>query len=293
VGVGDGRVSLHSPRLTPEATVKTIIDIAHEAGGQVRAGFGVTGRVDYKGTVNPVTETDRATEELIVSRLRQAFPGCHIHGEEAGSREGEDGGRGPRPVWLVDPLDGTNNFAHGFPHFSVSIGQVVDGRGQVGVVYDPLRDETFWASRGGGAFRDGERIHVSAVRELSDAFLATGFPYSRRVVADNNSRVLDYFLRRSQGVRRVGSAALDLAYVACGRFDGYWEPGLGAWDVAAGLLLVEEAGGRVSDFDGGTDRILTEGEVVVSNGLIHGEMLRVLREGAGAPHPDYGVMAGR
>jgi myo-inositol-1(or 4)-monophosphatase len=166
------------------------------------------------------------------------------------------------------------------------LGLLVDGEVIVGVVYDPLRDETFTATRGGGAALNGDPIAVSETAKLADAFLATGFPYDRRVAAFNNTTMLDYFLRRSQGVRRAGSAALDLAYVASGRFDGFWEPKLSPWDVAAGLLLVEEAGGRTSDFAGGTERLLTGEEVVADNGLIHEEMLTVLREGPEAPHPD-------
>ena len=278
----------------PATTLQETIDIAHEAGALIRDHFGAAGKVDYKGAVNPVTATDRAAEALIISRLRAAFPEHRIYGEESGSLQDTAGGDGgPHPIWLVDPLDGTNNFAHGFPHFCVSIGLMLDDLGQVGVVYDPLRDETFWAQRGDGAYRDGTPIRVSGVGELASAFLATGFPYSRRVAADNNARVLDCFLRRSQGVRRAGAAALDLAYVACGRFDGYWEPGLGAWDVAAGLLIIEEAGGRFSDYSGGSDRVLTEGEVVVSNGRIHDEMLVVLQEGPSAPHPDWPELGGR
>ena len=269
-------------------TLETVIDIAHEAGDLIRRNFGAAGQVDYKGAVNPVTETDRAAEAIIVSRLRAAFPQHRLHGEESGGSQGHAERLAiPEPIWLVDPLDGTNNFAHGFPHCGVSIGLLAGGLIQVGVVYDPLRDEMFWARRGEGAYCNGAEIHVSAVEPLSAAFLATGFPYSRRVAADNNSRVLDSFLRRSQGVRRAGSAALDLAYVACGRFDGFWEPGLSPWDVAAGLLLVEEAGGRFSNFPGGHDRVIAEGEVVVSNGKIHDDMLVVLREGPSAPHPDF------
>lgn len=272
----------------PSTTLETVIDIAHEAGDLIRSNFGAAGQVDYKGAVNPVTETDRAAEAIIVSRLRAAFPQHRLHGEESGGSQGHAERLAiPEPIWLVDPLDGTNNFAHGFPHCGVSIGLLAGGLIQVGVVYDPLRDEMFWARRGEGAYCNGAEIHVSAVEPLSAAFLATGFPYSRRVAADNNSRVLDSFLRRSQGVRRAGSAALDLAYVACGRFDGFWEPGLSPWDVAAGLLLVEEAGGRFSNFTGGHDRVIAEGEVVVSNGKIHDDMLVVLREGPSAPHPDF------
>jgi myo-inositol-1(or 4)-monophosphatase len=164
---------------------------------------------------------------------------------------------------------------------------MVDREMRVGVIYDPIRDNMYAARRGGGAMWNGEPVHVSAVESLEASFLATGFPYQRRVAAFNNARMLECFLRRSQGVRRMGSAALDLAYVACGRFDGYWEPGLSPWDVAAGMLIVEEAGGATSDFTGGRERLTTGEEVVASNGHIHAEMLTVLREGPGAPHPDF------
>lgn len=161
------------------------------------------------------------------------------------------------------------------------------GEYAAGVVYDPLRDETFAAYRDGGAWLNGSPIHVSKTTQLSQAFLAVGFPYIRRTAVSNNVRMLDHFLRRSQGVRRAGSAALDIAYVACGRFDGFWEPALHPWDMAAGAMLVIEAGGRVSDFSGSTSRLISGEEVVVSNGMIHQEMLAVLRNEAAAPHPDF------
>ena len=259
------------------------IQVAREAGDVVRQGFGRAQRLDFKGAVNPVTETDTAAEALILARLRAAFPEHAILGEETGGSPWNV----PGPIWLVDPLDGTNNFAHGFPHFCVSIGLMIAGELQAGVVYDPLRDELFAAQRGAGATLNGYPIHVTSVARLADAFLATGFGYNRRVAADNNTRRLDDFLRRSQGVRRAGSAALDMAYVACGRFDGYWESYLSPWDLAAGVLLAQEAGGRCSDYSGGTAQLHSGREVLVSNGLIHTEMLRVLREGPAAPHPDF------
>ena len=259
------------------------ITFAREAGDIVRQGFGSVQRLDFKGAVNPVTETDTAAETLILSRLRTAFPDHAILGEETGGSPWDV----PGPIWLVDPLDGTNNFAHGFPHFCVSIGMMIDGKLHVGEVYDPLRDELFAAERGHGATLNDRPIHVTSVERLAEAFLATGFGYNRRVAADNNTRRLDDFLRRSQGVRRAGSAALDMAYVACGRFDGYWESYLSPWDLAAGVLLVQEAGGRCTDYIGGRARLFSGQEVLVNNGLIHNEMLRVLREGSAAPHPDF------
>jgi myo-inositol-1(or 4)-monophosphatase len=258
------------------------IDIAHEAGEVVREGFGHLQRLDFKGAVNPVTETDEAAEALIRDRLQAAFPDHGILGEEAGG----DDWRTSEPIWLVDPLDGTNNFAHAFPFVTVSLALRMKGEVHVGVVFDPLRGETFAAGRGTGAWLNGDPLHVTPTAKLADAFLATGFPYNRRVAADNNVQRLDHFLRRSQGVRRAGSAALDMAYVACGRFDGFWEIRLHPWDVAAAGLIVQEAGGRLSDFAGDMARFASGEEVVASNGHIHDEMLRVIREGAAAPHPD-------
>jgi myo-inositol-1(or 4)-monophosphatase len=267
--------------------LNTAVALAHRAGRIIRENFGKTGQVAFKGEVNPVTETDTAAEQVILEGLQAAFPSHTILGEETGFEEAMERSDGETPHWVVDPLDGTNNFAHAFPHVCVSLGLLVGGEVIVGVVYDPLRDDTFTATRGGGAALNGAPIAVSGTEALADAFLATGFPYDRRVAACNNTTMLDCFLRRSQGVRRAGAAALDLAYVASGRFDGFWEPKLSPWDVAAGLLLVEEAGGRTSDFEGGIEHLLTGEEVVANNGLIHDEMLTVLREGPDAPHPDF------
>ena len=304
-----------------ETILQAAVAIAREAGIVVREAFPGTSlaHVSFKGTANPVTETDTAAEELIVTRLRAAFPDHRILAEERGfvvsglraepqSKPQPNGGdewllsktlQAPVlggvpedrdvssgwPVWLVDPLDGTNNFAHGFPHVAISLALLVGGQPVVGAVYDPLRDETFATTAGGGATLNGQPIHVSRVERLTDAFLATGFPYDRRTAPDNNTERLDHFLRRSQGVRRAGSAVLDLAYVACGRFDGFWEMRLKPWDVGAGVLLVQEAGGRVTDFDGGPDCVSGE-FIVASNGYIHDQMLRVIREEAAAPRPN-------
>jgi myo-inositol-1(or 4)-monophosphatase len=259
------------------------IAIAHAAGRIVARDFppSALDRVAFKGAVNPVTETDTAAEELILDRLRAAFPHHRILAEEAGGDEWRDPGP---PIWLVDPLDGTNNLAHGFPHVGVSLALVEEQQPILGVIYDPLRQETFAATAGGGAYLNGESIHVTGVEHLADAFLATGFPYDRRTAQDNNVQRVDHFLRRSQGVRRAGAAVLDLAYVACGRFDGFWEIRLHPWDVAAGILIVREAGGRATDFSGGPD-CLSGQCILASNGRIHGEMLQVLERGAAAPRP--------
>lgn len=267
--------------------LQTAISIAHKAGAIVREAFPQTAlaRVDFKGAVNPVTETDAAAEALIIRRLREAFPGHRILAEEAHGENWRAWDEPGPPIWLIDPLDGTVNFAHGFPCVSVSLALLVEGQPVVGVAYDPLRDETFAATVGGGATRNGQSIRVSPVNRLANAFLATGFPYDRRTAVDNNVQRLDHFLRRSLGVRRAGSAVLDMAYVACGRFDGFWEKGLHPWDAAAAVLLVREAGGRATDFAGGPDCLSGE-HVLASNGRIHEEMLRVMREGENAPRPD-------
>jgi myo-inositol-1(or 4)-monophosphatase len=256
------------------------ISIAHEAGSLIGDLFGQTQEVTFKGEVDPVTEADTQAEALILSRLRETFPEHRIVGEEGGvlvdvPEESEDTTL-HSPTWLVDPLDGTNNFAHGFPHFAVSIGLLDKGEPVVGVIHDPLRDETFSAAAGSGARLNGQPIQVSNAKKLEDAFLATGFPYNRRTAADINVKRLGRLLRRCQGVRRAGAATLDLAYVACGRFDGFWEIRLNPWDVTAGILIVREAGGRVTDF-AGTKDCLSGAEVVASNGHFHAELLEEMQ----------------
>nr|MBN1228558.1 inositol monophosphatase [Anaerolineae bacterium] len=180
--------------------------------------------------------------------------------------------------WLVDPLDGTNNFAHGFPVFAVSIGLQYEGEPLLGVIYDPLRDECFSAAKGTGARLNDKPIRVSSIAQLEQGLLATGFPYDRQTTEDNNSQAVAAFLRKGQGIRRAGAAALDLAYVACGRLDGYWEQRLNPWDIAAGLVIVREAGGMITPYSGKFDDapVLRGENVVASNGLIHDAMLAVL-----------------
>ena len=260
------------------------IAIAQDAGHIVSRDFpqAAISDVAFKGEVNPVTRTDTAAEALILDRLSAHFPHHRVLAEEAGGDDWRDPGP---PIWLIDPLDGTNNFAHGFPHVGVSLALVDNQQPVLGVIHDPLRRETFAATSGGGATLNGERLSVTCVQHLADSFLATGFPYDRRTAPDNNARRLDHFLRRSRGVRRAGAAVLDLAYVACGRFDGFWEIRLSPWDVAAGILIVREAGGVVSDFSGGGD-CLSGTEIVASNGHIHPQMLQVIHLGASAPHPE-------
>ena len=244
---------------------------AREAGRLLGANYGRRGEIRYKGTVDLVTRFDRESQELIHARLLAAFPDHGFLAEEDLSRAGATDFR-----WIIDPLDGTTNFAHTFPVFCVSIALERSGRVVLGVVYDPTRDELFEAVRGGGTRLNGRPVRVSAVAELNRSLLATGFPYDVRTSTVNNVREFGAFVVKAQAIRRCGAAALDLCYVACGRFDGFWELKLKPWDVAAGALIVAEAGGRVSDFGGGGFDIL-EGEALASNGLIHAQMMDVLR----------------
>lgn len=246
--------------------------LAREAGKLQRERWRTTLRVSTKSTATDlVTEVDHACERLIVEALRRERPGDAIVAEEG---SGEDR-PGARFRWVIDPLDGTVNFAHGYPRFCVSIGVEREGARHVGVVYDPILDELFHAVRGAGAFVNGERIHVSEERELGRSLLATGFAYDPRG-REQNLVHFGAFMNRTRGLRRDGSAALDLSYVACGRLDGFWELHLHAWDVAAGFLLVEEAGGRVSNL-AGMPPSHSGAETVASNGWIHDAMLEVLR----------------
>jgi len=252
------------------AMLAAAINAARQAGVLLRTYYERGVVADHKGEIDLVTEADRASEALILKSIAGQYPDHAFLAEEGGASGASS------HVWLVDPLDGTTNFAHGYPQFSVSIALQIDGQTEIGVVFDPLRDELFTAQRGRGAFLNGCPIRVSATPDLAHSLLVTGFPYDRQTSEHNNVRQHSAFLMRSQGVLRAGSAALDLAAVACGRLDGYWEYKLSPWDWAAGILLVEEAGGRVTDEQGGALGSRPEG-VVASNGRIHEEMLDVLR----------------
>ena len=245
---------------------------ARSAGALIRDRFGGTQDVSFKGEVDLVTAVDRAAESLIVEAIRAEFPDHGIVAEESGARN-ERG----RYRWYVDPLDGTTNFAHGYPHVAVSIALALDDVLQVGVVHDPLRGETFAAARGDGARLDDAPIRVSPTTDLGRALLATGFPYDRRRRAGFYLAFVEAALTRAQCVRRGGSAALDLCYVAAGRLDGFWEWKLQPWDTAAGRLIVEEAGGRVSDF-AGAPHDLAGTETAGSNGALHEALLAMLAE---------------
>ncbi|MGO9777546.1 MAG: inositol monophosphatase family protein [Terracidiphilus sp.] len=254
--------------------------IAREAGAVLRRFFSEGVATEYKGDVDLVTVADRTSEKLIRARLAAAFPEHGIYGEE-GTRDRLEG----EFRWYVDPLDGTTNFAHGFPQFCVSLGLEQraaglaldeDGILVAAVIYDPLRDELFAAERGRGALLNGKPMRVSRTAELAEALTATGFPSHKRH-QNPNIHFYQEFTLRSHGVRRAGSAALDLAYVAAGRLDGFWEFNLNPWDTAAGILLVEEAGGQVTDFSGRHFK-LDSREILASNGLIHAELLGFFAE---------------
>jgi myo-inositol-1(or 4)-monophosphatase len=256
--------------------------IARQAGALLRGFYAKGVATEYKGDVDLVTEADRASEQLIVEKLKAAFPTHGVYGEE-GTRSGLDS----EYRWYVDPLDGTTNFAHGFPAFCVVLGlerravdagssNDQDGEMVAGVIYDPLRDEMFSVERGKGAWLNHRRISVSKTRTLQESLTATGFPSKKRHDSPNIHFYNEITLR-SHGVRRAGSAALDMAYVACGRLDGFWEFNLNPWDTSAGYLLVEEAGGSVTHFDGGRFT-LDSREVLATNGLIKGEMVHLFTE---------------
>jgi myo-inositol-1(or 4)-monophosphatase len=255
--------------------METIAAIAREAGRVQLARFGQTHRVEFKGAIDLVTEVDRECEALIVSRLTEQFPDDAILAEESAARPGTSGRR-----WIVDPLDGTVNYAHGFPFFCASIALEVEGELAAAATYDPNRDELFTAERGKGAALNGRPIHTSSTALLSEALVATGFAYN--VHEEDRLDNLDHFgnfVKRAQAVRRPGSAAIDLAWTACGRIDGFWELFLKPWDWAAGTLLIREAGGRVTAFDGGAFDL--EGpQILASNGHLHEQMIAVLRKGA-------------
>lgn len=251
---------------SPKHFLEVAVDAAREAGELLITEFDRPQQLSYKGEVDIVTEADRKSESLIVGRLLNRFPGHAILGEEGGTT----GAGGARYRWLVDPLDGTTNFAHGFPVFAVSIGLLEDGEPLIGAVYNPVTRDMFTATKGQGAFRGQKRIRVSSVATLSKSLLATGFPSHKRTQNPNIHYYWEFTLR-SHGVRRAGSAALDLCSVACGQFEGFWEFGLKPWDTAAGMLIVREAGGTVSDFSGGPYHP-GDPELLVSNGLIHEEM---------------------
>lgn len=247
------------------------VEIARDAGKILLEDFARPLDISYKGEVDLVTQADRRSEELIVTRLKKHFPQHTIVAEE-----GSGQAMGSRFCWYVDPLDGTTNFAHGYPCFSVSIALAEADTLLAAVVHNPVSGELFAAARGEGATLNGKRIHVSKVEKLAKSLVCTGFPTHKRHANPNIHYYWDFTLR-SHGVRRDGSAALDLAFLAAGRFEGFWEFGLNPWDTAAGVLLVEEAGGRVTDLAGGP-YCLAGPSILATNSLVHEEMQRIAAE---------------
>jgi myo-inositol-1(or 4)-monophosphatase len=252
------------------------MQMAQDAGNVLMQRLG-SAKVTNKGDINLVTEADLASEQLIIERIRSHYPQHGILAEESGEAV-MVGGQRSEWKWIVDPLDGTTNYAHGYPCFAVSIALEHEGELEIGVVYDPVRNEMFAAERGKGATLNSRTIRVSDVDELNNAMVCTGFPYNVRERPDF-ARDFANFTMAAQAVRRDGSAAIDLAYVACGRFDGFFEDGLHPWDTAAGLVLIQEARGRVSNFDDEPLDIYTL-KVLASNGLIHDAMRNILRRRA-------------
>jgi myo-inositol-1(or 4)-monophosphatase len=261
----------------------TLIDIEHLArrAGDVlrlgyvsRPGFGHTLNVEHKGEIDLVTEVDHQSEQFLVGELSRRYPHHRIVTEESGIISGED-----CCIWYIDPLDATTNFAHGLPHFCVSIGFRQDGDLRFGVVYDPMRDECFSAEAGAGACLNDQPIRVSAAQSLNEGLLTTGFPYDIRTGSETNLENYARFALRSQGVRRLGSAALDLCYVAAGRIDGYWEMSIYPWDIAAGVLIAREAGVLVTRTDGDANVLNPPYSIIAANPTLHAQMYSVLHNG--------------
>lgn len=246
------------------------VDTARRAGALLRDNVGRIGKIEFKGAVDIVTDVDRKSEALIIDAIKKTFPGHGILAEESPELKQDSPFK-----WIIDPLDGTTNYSHGFPFFCVSIGLEVSGAVAFGVVYDPMMNELFTAEKGKGATLNGKKTGVSAIGELGKSLLATGFPYDLRSSKDNNLDHFSEFSLKAQAIRRAGSAALDLCYIASGRFDGYWEMKLKPWDTAAGSLIVSESGGAVTDFSDKPFSIYGQ-ECLASNGLIHKDMTSIL-----------------
>ena len=263
-----------------QPTLTEIEDLSRRAGSLLRAafvtrpGFGHSLKVEHKGVIDLVTEVDRQSEQFLLDEISHRYPHHRIVAEESGVLSGKD-----CCIWYIDPLDATMNFAHGLPHFCVSIGFRQDGRLQFGAVYDPMRDECFSAGAGSGACLNGQPIRVSAAQDLNDSLLTTGFPYDIRTGQETNLENYARFALRSQGVRRLGSAALDLCYVAAGRVDGYWEMSIYPWDVAAGVLIAREAGARVTRAGGESDVLNPPYSVIAANPTLHAQIYSLLHAG--------------
>jgi myo-inositol-1(or 4)-monophosphatase len=253
--------------------LQTAIDAVRRAGEIQLQAFGGSFQISKKGTIDLVTEVDFAVERMVRALIAERHPGHDVLAEELGGPATATS----RFCWICDPLDGTTNFAHGVPIFCSTIALELDGRLEVGAVYDPTRDELYTAERGRGAFLNGTPIRVSTAEVLINSLLVTGFPYTVQEKLEELVGLFAAFLSRARAVRRLGSAALDICYVAAGRMDGFWEQGLNAWDIAAGVLLVQEAGGVVTDLDGGPF-VLRSGRIIATNGRIHDELKEVIAQ---------------
>lgn len=253
-------------------TLAEIEQLARGAGAILRDGYNKEHTVHYKGTIDLVTETDHASEAFLIGEIQSKFPDSHIIAEESGETAGENEG-----TWFIDPLDGTVNYAHHIPVFCVCIAYAVKGKVMLGAVYDPLRDELFTAERGKGAFLNGKQIHASETTELQKSLLVTGFPYDTWDTKLDNFKYFERLAKKTQGVRRLGSAALDGCYVASGRFEGFWEWALRPWDIAAAGLIAEEAGARVTKIDGSADYLSSPISIIAAAPGVYEKILEQLK----------------
>ncbi|MBU1100726.1 MAG: inositol monophosphatase [Bacteroidetes bacterium] len=252
--------------------VEKVVEIARTAGEVIREGFGKNFQVDFKtNETNLVTEIDKKAEEVIISYIQKEFPAHAILAEESGAKLNDS-----EYLWVIDPIDGTTNFAHGLPIFSVSIGVQKNGETICGIVYDVMMDRMYQAEKGGGAFLGDLKLKVSDGDNLKQSLLVTGFPYDIRENPRNIKELFSDFMMNSRGIRRLGSAAIDFCYIASGVFDGYWEYSLNPWDMAAGILLVQEAGGKVTNFTDETVNIYSK-QILASNGKIHWQMMEIIK----------------
>jgi myo-inositol-1(or 4)-monophosphatase len=249
-------------------TLVELEELARQAGEILREGYGKEHQISYKGVIDPVTEVDRASEHLLLGEINKRWPGSHIMSEESGVTPGD-----LEHFWYIDPLDGTVNFAHHVPIFGVSIGYAYKGKMHLGAVYDPMRDEMFAGESGKGAWLNNRAIHVSNATELQKSLLVTGFPYDAWNTSADNFDNFVRFAKLTQGVRRLGSAALDVSYVGAGRFDGFWELSLNPWDVAAGGLIAREAGAIVTNVNGGEDYLSAPQSIIAAPPGIHQKLL--------------------
>lgn len=255
-----------------QPTLSELERLAREAGAILRAGYEKEHQVNYKGVIDLVTEVDHESEAFLLGEIQRNYPDHHIFAEESGVIQGND-----ENVWYIDPLDGTVNYAHYIPIFCVSVAYASQGSLRLGAVYDPMRDEMYIAERGRGASLNGKPLQVSAVDELRRSLLVTGFPYDAWDTDQDNFANFVHFAKLTQGVRRLGSAALDLCYVAAGRFDGFWEMALNPWDVAAGGLIAQEAGAHVTNVDGDNDFLSPPQSVIAATPAIHALLLEELK----------------